>query len=241
MDSACCNHMTPHSYLFSQLEPASHPLNICITNGSTMFNHNVGSISTSNLSVPRVFNVPNLSYNSFSVGQLAELGYRFTFDYSWCIVQDPRIGQELGIDPKVGRMFPMDNLCLPPIAPVSVAVTAAVVSFIHSLAIWHARFGRTSSSRGEAALHAVHAINRILSPVIQNQTLYECLFGSPPDYHHIRSLGFACFVLLQPHEHNKLEPQSKFYYFIGYGKTQKGHRCYDLVSHHLRISQNVVF
>ena len=86
MDSACCNHMTPHSSLFSQLEPTPHPLNICTANGSTMFGHNIGSISTSNLSVPGDFNVPNLSYNLFSVGQLAELGYRIIFDYSRCIV-----------------------------------------------------------------------------------------------------------------------------------------------------------
>ena len=96
MDFACCNHMTPHSSLFSQLEPAPHPLNICTTNDSTMFGHNIGSISTSNLLVPRVFNVPNLSFNLFSVGQLAELGYHIIFDYYGCIVQDPRTRQELG-------------------------------------------------------------------------------------------------------------------------------------------------
>ena len=59
---------------------------------------------------------------------------------------------------------------------------------------------------GEDALHAAHAINRIPSPVIHNQTPYERLFRSPPDYHHLHSFGSACFVLLQPHEHNKLEP-----------------------------------
>ena len=58
---------------------------------------------------------------------------------------------------------------------------------------------------GEAALYAVHAINRIPSPIIHNQTPYECLFGSPLDYHHLRSFGYACFVLFQPHEHNKVE------------------------------------
>ena len=52
MDSACCNHMTSHSSLFSELKPASHPLNIHIANGSTIFGHNIGSVSTSNLSVP---------------------------------------------------------------------------------------------------------------------------------------------------------------------------------------------
>ena len=45
----------------------------------------------------------------------------------------------------------------------------------------------------------------IPSPVIQNQTPYERLFGSPPDYHHLRCFGSTCFILLQPHEHNKLE------------------------------------
>ena len=74
MDSACCNHMTPHSSLFSDLKPAPHPLNIRTANGFTMSGHNIGSVVTSNLSVPGVFNVPDLSYNLFSVGQLAELG-----------------------------------------------------------------------------------------------------------------------------------------------------------------------
>ena len=107
MDSACCNHMTPHSSLFSELKPAPHPLNICTANGSTMSGHNIGSVSTSNLSVPVVFNVRDLSYNLFSVGQLAELGYHIIFDYSGCIVQDLRTGQELGTGPRVGRMFPV--------------------------------------------------------------------------------------------------------------------------------------
>uniref|UniRef100_A0A7N2LS35 Integrase catalytic domain-containing protein n=1 Tax=Quercus lobata TaxID=97700 RepID=A0A7N2LS35_QUELO len=329
MDSACCNHMTPHSSLFSELKPAPHPLNIRTANGSTMSGHNIGSVSTSNLSVPGVFNIPDLSYNLFSMGQLAELGYRIIFDYSGCIVQDPRTGQELGAGPRIWRMFHVDNLHLPLVAPVSVAA-ATVVSSVPSLALWHARLGHASSPRvqqlasrgllgsvstenfdcvscqlgkqpalpfntsesistdifdlihsdvwgpssvssigtsqqngraerkfrhildtvralflsakvptpfwGEAALHAVHTINCILSPVIQNQTPYERLFGSPPNYHHLRSFGSACFVLLQPHEHNKLESRSRLCCFLGYGETQKGYWCYDPISHRLRIS-----
>ena len=57
-----------------------------------------------------------------------------------CIVQDPRMGQELGTGPRVGRMFPVDNLHLPPVAPVSVAATV-------SLALWHSRLGHAPSSR----------------------------------------------------------------------------------------------
>ena len=99
-----------------------------------MFGHNICSISISNLSVPRVFNVLDLSCNLFFVGQLAELSYHIIFNYFGCIVQDPRTGQELGIGPRVGRMFPVDNLHLPLVAPVSVAATTTVSS-IPSLAL----------------------------------------------------------------------------------------------------------
>ena len=146
-DSAYCNHMTPHSSLFSKLDPAPHPLNIHIADGSTMHGNSLDFVSTSNLSVPGVFHVPDLSYNLCSVGQLAELGYRLIFYYSGCIVQDPRTGQELGIGPRVGRMFLMDNLHLPPVALVSVATAAAAVSSLPSLALWHSRLGHAPSSR----------------------------------------------------------------------------------------------
>ena len=92
MDFACYNHMTSHSSLFSELKPTPHPLNICTANGSSMSGHNIGSVSTFNLSVPGVFNILDLSYNLFSMGQLVELGYRIIFDYFWCIVLDPMMG-----------------------------------------------------------------------------------------------------------------------------------------------------
>ena len=59
---------------------------------------------------------------------------------------DPRTGQELGTGPRVGRMFPVDNLRLPLVAPVSIIATAAISS-VPSLALWHACLGHASSSR----------------------------------------------------------------------------------------------
>ena len=61
-------------------------------------------------------------------------------------MQDPRTGQELGTGPRVRRMFPVNNLRLPLVAPISVAVAAAI-SFFPSLALWHACLGHASSSR----------------------------------------------------------------------------------------------
>ena len=106
--SACCNHMTPHSSLFSN--PTPHPLNIHIADGSTMHGNSLGFVLTSNLYVPRVFHVPDLSNNLCSVEQLAELGYCLIFNYFGCIVQNLRTGQELGTGPRVERMFPVNNL-----------------------------------------------------------------------------------------------------------------------------------
>ena len=57
-----------------------------------MHGNSLGFVSNSNLSVPRVFHVPDLSYNLCFVGQLAELGYRLIFYYSVCTVKDPRTG-----------------------------------------------------------------------------------------------------------------------------------------------------
>ena len=82
-DSTCCNHMTPHSSLFSKLNLAPHPLNIHIADGSTMHGNSLGFVSSSNFFVPRVFHVPDLSYNLCSLGQLAELGYRLIFLLFW--------------------------------------------------------------------------------------------------------------------------------------------------------------
>ena len=84
--------MTLYSFLFSKLDPAPHPLNIHIADGSIMHGNSLGFVSTSTLSVLGVFHVPELSYNLCSVGQLVELGYRLIFYYSMCTVKDLRTG-----------------------------------------------------------------------------------------------------------------------------------------------------
>jgi hypothetical protein len=94
---------------------------------------------------------------------------------------------------------------------------------------------------GEATLTAVYTINRLPTPILDNCTPHEKLFGSVPSYHHFRVFGSACFILLQPHERTKLKPHSRLCCFLGYGVEQKGYRCYDLVSCCLRISRHVVF
>ncbi|GKV10014.1 hypothetical protein SLEP1_g21439 [Rubroshorea leprosula] len=94
---------------------------------------------------------------------------------------------------------------------------------------------------GEATLTVVYLVNRIPSSVLDNQSPYECLHGILPTYNLLKVFGCACFVLLPPHEHNKLDPRAQLCYFLGYGITQKGYCCWDLVSQKLRVSRHVVF
>ncbi|RVW75728.1 Retrovirus-related Pol polyprotein from transposon RE1 [Vitis vinifera] len=63
------------------------------------------------------------------------------------VFYDPRTGQELGTGPRVGRMFPVNNLHLPPVALVSVVAATTAVSSLPSLALWHSRLGHAPSSR----------------------------------------------------------------------------------------------
>ena len=107
MDSTSCNHMTPHSSLFSQLEPTPHPLNIRTANGFTMFGHNIGSISISNLSVLEVFNIPNLSYNLFFAEQLLELGFILPLIILGVLCRIRGGDRSLGLVPKLGVCFPL--------------------------------------------------------------------------------------------------------------------------------------
>ena len=82
-------------------------------------------------------------------------------------MQDPRTGQELGTGPRVRRMFPVDNLRLPLVAPISVAVAAAI-SFIPSLALWHARLSHASSSQVQ------HLVSRGLLGLVSTKN-FDCV------------------------------------------------------------------
>ncbi|GKV42667.1 hypothetical protein SLEP1_g50045 [Rubroshorea leprosula] len=98
-----------------------------------------------------------------------------------------------------------------------------------------------TSRKGDATLTTVYLINRISSSVINNKSSYECLHGIPLTYDLLKDFGCACFVLLPPHEHNKLKPKARLCCFLGYGITHKGYRRWDPMSQKLRVSRHVVF
>ncbi|GKV29674.1 hypothetical protein SLEP1_g38579 [Rubroshorea leprosula] len=220
-DSGCCNHMSSITAYFSSVSPNNSFPNIYSADGSRMSVSHIGNVYTKSLTLPNALLVPKLSYNLLSVGQLCDFGLEVTFSAHGCRVQDPRTRQLLGI----GRKGTLPQQSCP---YTSKQNGRAEHKHRHILDSVRALFISSSCPErfwGEAALTAVYLINHIPSSVLNNQSPYERLYGILPTYNLLKVFGCACFVLLPPHEHNKLEPRARLCCFLGYGITQKGYRC----------------
>ena len=139
-DSACCNHMTSSSHVFSTLSTRDHT-HIHTADGSLMEVSHKGPISLPSLTMPDTYLIPKLNFNLISVGQLCDLGYTLTFSSTGCSVQDPRTGQVIGNGRKVGRMFELTTLHVPS------STTFCAASTPSSIHLWHQRLGHTSLSK----------------------------------------------------------------------------------------------
>jgi hypothetical protein len=137
-DSACCNHMTSTSHLFSSLSKNDIIRSIHTADGSLMHVSHTGSISLSNLSLPNTYLIPKLNFNLISIGQLCDLGYEITFSSSGCHVQDPQTGQLIGTGRKIGRLYELIELHVPLESNICAASADA------SIQLWHRRLAHSS-------------------------------------------------------------------------------------------------
>jgi len=75
--------------------------------------------------------------------------------------------------------------------------------------------------------HAFHTasylINRHPTPLLQNLSPYEYLFGQLPNYLKLRKFGCLCYPLTRSYNTNKLQPKSCPCVFLGYSQTQNGY------------------
>ena len=104
----------------------------------------LGNVSTPALFVSNVYQIPQLTHNLLSVGQLTELGFSLTFSSTGMVVQDSQTGQIVGTARKVERLFELIFLHLP-----SSRLSASTVlgHSTSSLALWHSRLSHASISR----------------------------------------------------------------------------------------------
>ena len=143
LDYACCNHMTSSLIVVSSHTSTSFPT-IYTANGSPMHVSHLGNVSTPALSISNVYQIPQLTHNLLSVGQLTELGFSLTFSSIGVVVQDSQTEQIVGTTRKVGRLFELIFLHLSSSLLSASAVSGQSTS---SLALWHSRLGHASISR----------------------------------------------------------------------------------------------
>ncbi len=88
---------------------------------------------------------------------------------------------------------------------------------------------------------ASYLINRQPTPLLQNRSPYEALFGQKPNYLKLRKFGCLCYPLTRPYNFNKMEPKSKPCIFLGYSPTQNAYKCLEPYTHKIYISRHVLF
>lgn len=94
---------------------------------------------------------------------------------------------------------------------------------------------------GECVMTAVHIINRLTSPVIDNKTPYEYLHGEPPTYDHLKIFGCLAFASNPELTTDKFSPRGVASVFLGYPPHNKGYRLLNLVNNQTFISRDVSF
>ena len=173
LNSACYNRMTSSPDVVPYHTSTSLPT-IYTTNGSPMHVSHLGNVSTPALSVSNVYQIPKLTHNLFSIGQLTELGFYLTFSSIGVVVQDSMTRQIVGTARKVRRLFELIFLHLPSSRLSASAVSGQSTS---SLDLWHSCLGHASISRVK------QLVSRGLLGSISNKSFdcMPCQFGKQTD------------------------------------------------------------
>jgi len=79
------------------------------------------------------------------------------------------------------------------------------------------------------------------TPLLQNLSPYEYLFGQLPNYLKLRKFGCLCYPLTRSYNTNKLQPKSRPCVFLGYSQTQNAYKCMDTTTKRLFLSRHVLF
>ncbi|MCH79360.1 retrovirus-related Pol polyprotein from transposon TNT 1-94 [Trifolium medium] len=91
-----------------------------------------------------------------------------------------------------------------------------------------------------AFITAAFLINKMPTPILQNNSPYFTLLNKQPDYKALKIFGCACFPFLRPYHTTKLAYRSQECVFLGYSSTYKGYKCLS-PDGHIYVSKDVLF
>ena len=88
---------------------------------------------------------------------------------------------------------------------------------------------------------ASYLINRQPTPLLQEKSPFEVLFGQTPNYFKLKKFGCICYPLTRPYNSNKMQPKSKACLFLGYSPTQNAYKCLEPQTKKFLFSLHVLF
>jgi transposase InsO family protein len=114
----------------------------------------------------------------------------------------------------------------------------------HILAVTRALLFQSKLSNvfwAHAASHAIHIINRLPTPFLQQKSPYQILYQSLPDISFLKVFGSLCFASTIKANRLKLDSRSRKCVHLGFKQGVKGYILFDLHSKVLFLSRDVIF
>lgn len=93
----------------------------------------------------------------------------------------------------------------------------------------------------DETFHAIgYTMNRLQTPILNQSSPFELVFGIKLDYQMLKTFGVKCFLFLRPYNINNFDFKTQPSTFISYIHVHKGYKCLT-TSKKTIISRHVIF
>ncbi|CAN1826383.1 Retrovirus-related Pol polyprotein from transposon RE1 [Linum perenne] len=94
---------------------------------------------------------------------------------------------------------------------------------------------------GDCVLHSIHILNRLPTAILSNKTPFEALYGTKPDYSHLKVFGCLVYASSLDRGRTKFHFMARQGIHIGLAPGIKGYKIFDLHTKQVFVSRDVIF